>query len=46
MHADDDRDEIMFRVVQDIDDNRDVKDYGSAMREDAEQALADLKRLL
>jgi len=46
MHADDDRDEIMFRVVQDIDNNRDVKDYGSAMREDAEQALADLKRLL
>jgi len=46
MHPDDDRDEIMFRVVQDIDDNRDVKDYGSAMREESEKALADLKRFL
>ena len=46
LHADDDRDELIFKVVQMLDMNRDVKDYGSAMREDAEQALADLKRFL
>jgi hypothetical protein len=47
-HADDDREELIFKVVQDLDDNRDVKDYGSAMREleESTKALQDIMRLI
>ena len=50
LHADDDRDKLLFRVVQDIEQTGEFKDQDNGPKradiEESEKALADLKRFL